>query len=161
MINFKFIVICIIIFFGYSSSTSQAMELKSFNSNSYQHILKENTNKAFLLVLWSIDCPPCYDELMMLGQYLKKNPELKIILISTDSFIHKKDIQKMLIESHLQNQEQWVFSDKPSNQLRYSIDPGWYGELPRSYFFTQKHERSSTSGKLGIELIKKFVATNY
>ena len=150
------IIIFLIIFFSNTILSSWGMEPQSFNKDSYQQILNDNIGIPFLLVIWSIDCPPCYEELMMLGQFTQKNPEKKIILISTDSFAYSKEVSEILIESNLHNQEQWVFSDIPSNQLRYSIDPAWYGELPRSYFFNQKHKRTAVSGRLNIDVVKTF-----
>ncbi len=137
-------------------SSLAAMELKSFNKDSYQQIIKNNSDTPFLIVMWSIDCPPCHEELLVLGQYTQKNPDKKIVLISTDSFVYSKELKKTIFESKLQDQEQWVFTDMPANQLRYSIDPTWYGELPRSYFFNQKHKRTAVSGRLDIDAVKLF-----
>ena len=156
MTSYKLIIVYFILFISNTVSSSYAMELKSFNKESYQKILEDNTNTPFLMVMWSIDCPPCHEELMMLGQYTHKNPELKIILISTDSLVYSKEVNEILFESKLQNQEQWIFADIPSNQLRYSVDPSWYGELPRSYFFNQKHKRTAVSGRLDNDAIKTF-----
>ncbi|MGE4630656.1 MAG: hypothetical protein AAEC86_09460 [Pseudohongiellaceae bacterium] len=39
-----------------------------------------------------------------------------------------------------------MFADNFAERLRFSIDPNWYGELPRSYFFDAKHNMSSHSG---------------
>jgi len=54
------------------------------------------------------------------------------------------------------NQELWLFSDAPNQQLRYAIDPLGYGELPRSYFFNQCQQRQALSGKLDMNKIKSF-----
>jgi len=143
-------------------SLSMAIEPQLFNKESYQQILKQNINKPFLLVLWSVDCLPCHKELAILEQYVKLNPTLKIVLISTDSYHNTKEVDNMLIDSELASQELWIFSKTPANQLRYTIDPGWYGELPRAYFFNSAHKRTAKSGRLDIDAIKNFFqpATN-
>lgn len=127
-----------------------------FNKASYQEILNSNKNKPFILLLWSIDCPPCYEELSMMGEYIKKNPQLKVILLATDSFDQIGEIQQMIRETQLETLELWVFSYVPAQHLRYAIDPHWYGELPRSYLFNQCHERKSVSGKITAVLIDEF-----
>jgi hypothetical protein len=41
-----------------------------------------------------------------------------------------------------------MFSDENSDKLRFEIDPKWYGELPRTYFFNAAHQRVGMSGVL-------------
>lgn len=154
MIKFKSMIVFAAILFSIIYPPVWSMTVQSFDKESYHQIVENNKNRAFLLVLWSVDCPPCYEELSVLEHYTKINPELKIIFISTDSSVSLDEIKEVISEKNLQNQELWVFSNIPSNQLRYTIDPSWYGELPRSYFFDQCHHRQSFSGKLTIEKIE-------
>lgn len=147
--------------FSIQVTFSWATDIKGFNKNSYQQILDANKKIPFLMIMWSIDCPPCYEELRLIGDYKIINPQLKIVLISTDSFLQSEEIKQMLSENHLQDQDLWVFSDVPANQLRYSIDPSWYGELPRSYLFNQCHSRKAVSGKLDVDIIDTFISASF
>ena len=152
------VLVLLVIFSGVNMPSVWAVDVKQFEKESYQKILDSNKTKPFLLVMWSIDCPPCHDELMLLGHYLKEKPDFKVILISTDSAVNIDEIQQILLESQLHNQESWVFSEAPPNQLRYAIDPRWYGELPRSYLYNQCHERKAFSGKLTTDLIDSAIS---
>ncbi len=136
----------------YAADTPDS-QLNLLDKSSYQQILQANKGKSFLLVLWSIDCPPCYEELELLGRYKKSNPAVKMVFVSTDDMSDSDTVQQVLSENNLQDQEQWIFSDIPANQLRYSIDPHWYGELPRSYLFRKNHVRKALSGKLDIDTL--------
>ena len=118
-----------------------------FKISSYQKILQENKQQPFLMVLWSLDCMPCIKELKMLGKFHKQYPQHKLVLISTDSKNQSDEIIQLMTEYGLHTVEQWVFDDS-FQYLRHSIDPGWYGELPRGYFFKPNHSRIASSGQL-------------
>ena len=117
-----------------------------FEVDSYNKLVREKT-QPFIMVLWSLDCPPCMHELNMLGLLYKKNPDLDLVLISTDSNSTKEEINNLIKEFGLSDVDSRVFSNDSQQSLRYSIDPAWYGELPRSYFHN-KDERSAVSGLL-------------
>jgi len=118
-----------------------------FKLGSYQKILQQNEQQPFLMVLWSLDCMPCIKELKMLGEFHQQYPQHKLVLISTDSKNQSDDIIQLIREYRLQTVEQWVF-DGSFQYLRHSIDPSWYGELPRGYFFKRDQSRIASSGRL-------------
>ena len=64
----------------------------------------------------------------------------------------------MLEKHHLNDVENWVFADANSQKLRFEIDPSWYGELPRTYFFDSAHNRNGNSGLLAVQDFAKFSA---
>jgi thiol-disulfide isomerase/thioredoxin len=117
-----------------------------FKENSYSRLI-ENNNSPFLMVLWSLDCPPCLKELNMLGSILKENPDMKLVLVSTDSPSRIENIKQRLNTAGLSGAENQIFTSASSQRLRYSIDPAWYGELPRSYFHVN-NKRHAISGML-------------
>jgi hypothetical protein len=44
--------------------------------------------------------------------------------------------------------ESWIFANDNHQQLRYAVDPRWYGELPRGYFYAADGSRRAHSGGL-------------
>ena len=54
----------------------------------------------------------------------------------------------------LKDKESWMFADSFVERLRSSIDPNWYGELPRSYYFDSNHRMQSHSGIVSEELLQ-------
>jgi len=121
--------------------------LQVFDKNTYQAILKNENQQAFLLVLWSLDCPPCMEELSVLAEIHQQYPDKKLILLSVDAESQHDDIRQVVNKFGLATLPQWVFGNDAPQYLRYSIDPMWYGELPRSYFHTTE-KRTAVSGKL-------------
>ena len=135
-----------------------ADNIRSFTFDSFSRIKSEFEGKEFLLGLWSVDCPPCLVELDMMGKILDLNPKLPFVLISTDPIDTKEDAIEFLSDFNLHNRESWMFADSFVERLRYSIDPNWYGELPRSYFFDRTHEMNSHSGIMSTELLENWFA---
>ena len=130
-----------------TSAVHAETSLQTFDKQTYQDILKNEQRQSFLLVLWSLDCPPCMEELSVLGEVNKQYPDKKIILVSTDTKSQTNEIMQVINRFGLMHLPQWVFGDDAPQYLRYSIDPMWYGELPRSYFHAEE-KRKAVSGKL-------------
>lgn len=146
--------LCLLLSSSFVTTASQAINI--FEQGSYSRILQQRLQQPFILVLWSIDCPPCYQELALLGEKIKKQPELELVLVSTDSTDDIEEIKKQLAKYGLSSINAWVFADQMSQQLRYEIDPGWYGELPRSYLFDSQHNRQPVSGVLKPEMLQRW-----
>jgi len=87
-----------------------------------------------LIMLWSVDCPPCYQELAMLERLLLSYPGLPITLISTDDDSERyEEVEEQYRRLNGNTLTTWVFADGMAPQLRYAIDKTWSGVLPRSY----------------------------
>lgn len=125
--------------------------IKPFVSGSYQQILKDHQNHGLMMILWSLDCPTCIKDMELLSQIHKQKPGLKIVMIATDELSSSPEIEKLLEKYQLQDTENWVFNDDNAQKLRYEIDPDWYSELPRTYFFSPDHQREAFSGALKRE----------
>lgn len=119
-----------------------------FKPGSYQQILDSNKGKPFVLVIWSTSCPSCLKDMEILKQIHKIMPQFKFIMLATDQESDTVEVTNIIAQHGLTNLESWVFSDENEQMLRYEIDPGWYGELPRTYFFDKDHQKMGISGAL-------------
>jgi len=147
-----------LIMFPVIASTSFAEDIVPFTSSSFESIKAEYTGKEFLVGLWSVDCPPCLVELKLMSNLLSLNPDLPFVLISTDSIELKEEAAEFLDDFNLADRKTWMFADNFVEKLRYTIDPNWYGELPRSYFFSSDHTAQSHSGILTEDILKSWFA---
>jgi thiol-disulfide isomerase/thioredoxin len=132
-------------------ASAEQPALKEFTSGSYQQILESNTNQPFMLVVWSITCSSCLKDMALLNSIHKKRPELKMIMLATDDISEIGQIQSILEKSQLSGIENWVYADDNTQKLQFEIDPKWYGELPRTYFFDKTHRREGISGVFSKE----------
>ena len=132
------------------------LQLATFMPGSYEEILKHYQGKPFLMVFWSLDCPPCFKELSMLGALIEDYPALKLVLVSTDSPGDRNELLDVISSKGLATADAWVFQSN-SSRLRHEVDRIWYGELPRSYFFDGQQNRRAVSGVLEREVIEEWL----
>lgn len=130
----------------------------SFDHTSYQTIIDGNKSDSFIMLLWSLDCAPCIEELPMLSEFHKHHPEVKIIMVSTDEQTRSSELLELMRMNKLSDIHHWMFEIQASQRIRYSIDPGWYGELPRSYFYSSGKRVDAISGKLNKSDLYRWLA---
>lgn len=136
------------------TAQAQADSFKPFTADTFAAIKQEFAGREFLLGLWSVDCPPCLVELEMMGSILQANPDLPFVLISTDPLQDRESAYEFLEDFGLHDFPSYMFADAFTERLRFSIDPAWFGELPRSYFFDYQHSMQSHSGIMTRELLQ-------
>ncbi|MEI8573645.1 hypothetical protein JWZ98_17785 [Methylomonas sp. EFPC1] len=136
---------------GCSVVLAEQPEIKPFTPGSYQQILAVNANKPLMLAIWSVDCPSCLKDMDILGKLHEKHPALKIVMLATDDAEALPEIKRIIDSHKLGGLENWAFASDNPEKLRYEIDPAWYGELPRTYFFDAGHQRVGKSGAMSLE----------
>lgn len=146
-LKIKFLAIFAFIFLNIITNPVQAAP-SAFVSGSYQQILASNANQPFMLVVWSINCSSCLKDMELLSSIHKHRPKLKIIMLAADEPSATEQIEQILAKNQLSDLENWVYSEENTQKLQYEIDPQWYGELPRTYFFNKAHQRTGVSGVL-------------
>jgi len=134
-----------------------AAPLLDFTEHSLQQIERQRNGEDFLLVLWSVHCAPCFAELALLAEALRTDPALPIELVSTDAPDMRADVEATLERYGLSAHASWQFAENMPDKLRFHIDPGWYGELPRSYFYDAAQLRSGHSGALTREQLQDWL----
>lgn len=108
-------------------------DTRPFVAGSMAAIRAEHSGKPHVIALWSMDCPPCHEELAMLGAWRRAHPDARLVLISTDAGETGTAADALLRQYGLDATERWTFAEDFVERLRHEIDPAWRGELPRSY----------------------------
>ena len=138
----------ILLFLLLFSNFSFAYEFMPFEINTRNVIEKKYLNQPLIISFWSIDCPYCIDDLKKLGKALSKNKNVKLITVCVDGKESAKKAERILNLAHLPEHERYQYAEVDEDKLRYSIDPAWYGELPRTYFYDTAHQVTPLSGKI-------------
>ncbi|MCI0485735.1 MAG: TlpA family protein disulfide reductase [Blastocatellia bacterium] len=143
-----------------SIGISAAVELvpKSFRSGSLAAIAAAREGKPFMLHLWSINCSSCRGEMDVLAKLVREHPKFDLVLIAADAPGDAAEAQALLAEKGLGEVECWVFGEADAQRLRYEIDSGWHGELPRSYFYDPAQNRIALSGVLKETQLEAWIA---
>jgi hypothetical protein len=147
----KKLVLCLLFVLLTSLNTPAQAEPSAFISGSYRQILTSNANQPFMLVIWSVNCFSCLKDMALLSSIHKAKPELKMIMLAADDLSATEQIQQIMEQNQLTEIESWVYAEKNTQKLQFAIDPKWYGELPRTYFFDKAHHRTGISGVLSKE----------
>lgn len=138
------------------SFASLADNIEDFATQSFAQIKSDYEGKPFVVSLWSIDCAPCRVELKLLGELKNEDAEFPLVVISTDSIENREEAADILESYGLQDIKTWMFADAFVERLRYSVDPLWHGELPRSYFFKADHSFEAHSGVLTHDQLSRY-----
>jgi DNA-binding transcriptional LysR family regulator len=126
-----------------------AAEPQPFTPHSLAAIQAKYAGRPFILSLWSVNgCGYCITELTMLGKAVKAHKQLPLVLVATDTPEFSAAIQQTQQRLGLAKVDSWVFDDDIPERLRHVLDPGWHGELPRTYLYDAQHRREVVVGVL-------------
>lgn len=145
----------------FSTATSSIENIQSFSTGSMDKILSAREGRPFILVFWNLDCQYCPTELKMLNK-LKKHykKELDVVLVATDTIDDVPQLIARVKSYGMHKIEQWVFANSMPERLRFEVDKSWYGEVPRTHFYNQAHERIVKTGLVDQKFVEKWLADN-
>ena len=146
----------IFLLFLFFSHFSFAYDFMPFDMNTRKVIEKRYIDQPLIISFWSIDCPYCIDDLKKLGKALSKNTNVQLITVCVDGKESAKKAERILSQANLPKHEQYQYAEVDEDRLRYNIDPAWYGELPRTYFYDAAHQVTPLSGKISNSFLDKW-----
>lgn len=150
----NFVVLSWILF---STSVSFANSV-AFDKTQLALVKTQNMGKQWLMLLWSVDCPPCFKELAIIQKLQRQHDDLAVVIINTDANDEINAERKNIIEKFgLSNFTNFHFVDGQGDQSRFFIDPTWYGELPRSYFVESNGEFHGKSGLINQSILTQWL----
>jgi len=138
------------------SHLSFAYDFMPFDMNTRKVIEKRYIDQPLIISFWSIDCPYCIDDLKKLGKALSKNTNVQLITVCVDGKESAKKAERILSQANLPKHEKYQYAEVDEDRLRYNIDPAWYGELPRTYFYDAAHQVTPLSGKISNSFLDKW-----
>lgn len=128
--------------------TAPPPEPRPFLADSLAQIEASHQGRPWLLALWSLDCPACREELPLLARWQRQHPGQTLVVIATDPPARRAEAARVLRAAGLDQAELWHFGEAYTQPLRAAVDPTWWGELPRHYFYEASGERLGVSGSL-------------
>jgi thiol-disulfide isomerase/thioredoxin len=140
-----------------ASSHALALDIKPFDSATPAAIARAHAGKPYVMVLWSLYCDPCREEMHQWGELQRRHPEVPILLVSTDGLGARALTEKYLATQKLGRVQAWIFSDEFTERVRHAVDPAWRGELPRTYLYDRAHRAVARSGKIPAREISDWI----
>jgi thiol-disulfide isomerase/thioredoxin len=142
------------------SQTCAAQAVQEFTSDSLPTVLASQQGRPFVLVVWSLDCEFCQASLRTLSAIKRKQRQLNVVTLGTDSLsdpalagMMKKRLGQLGLSKNA-----WAYGAEPAERLRYAVDKGWHGEMPRSYWFNGRGDSKARSGVITAEMVEAFLA---
>jgi hypothetical protein len=141
------------------AGTPAGKALRPFTAATPEVLRVSHAGEPWVLVLWSVSCEPCRAELAHWAQRRRDNPRIAIEIVSVDDAAESELAERLLAQAGIADPArqrpagkagaaQWIFADDYVERLRHAIDPGWHGEVPRTYFFDRQSGRTASSGAL-------------
>ena len=140
-----------------ASASEVRSDLKPFGRGSWLDILRSHAGRPTIVHFWGVTCGPCKIELPMLGEFMKHHPAVDVVTISADLVPDLPDATRSMLEkSGLSPAENWIFGDGFVERLRFEIDPGWQGDIPRTMLISQDGRITTIEGSAEMGDIEKW-----
>lgn len=131
----------------------------AFNKEQLDIVKAQHMGKKWLMLMWSVDCPPCFKELALIQKLEHHGANLNIVLINADASDEVTQERINIIkEFQLNNLINFHFVDGKADYSRFLIDSTWFGELPRSYFIDINGQFHGKSGLVKESLITQWLS---
>jgi thiol-disulfide isomerase/thioredoxin len=128
------------------SAAPPRSEARAFDATSLETIRRAYAGRPFVLSLWSVHCEPCRHEMPLWRELQARYPDVRVVLVAADNPAEGQRIERFLERHDPGPAERWRYADDFEERIRYSIDPKWRGELPRTYFFDAAHRAEARTG---------------
>ncbi len=128
--------------------------IQPFDSATFAKIKERYTTETVLVLIWSLDCHHCKDGMARAASLHAKHPDLNLVLVNVDAQEAAPEVERIISTLRLDSAENWQFTDIPAPRLRATIDPEWYGELPRSYLIDDSGKARGFSGRVAPTLLE-------
>jgi thiol-disulfide isomerase/thioredoxin len=149
--------IFLIAFLAPAPGSESPSDLKAFGRGSWQQVLQSHAGRPTLVHFWGVTCGPCKVELPLLGQFLRDHGAIDVVTISADLVPDLPAATRSMLErAGLQAAENWIFSDGFVERLRFEIDPGWQGDIPRTLLISRDGTIKTIEGSAEIRDLEKW-----
>jgi thiol-disulfide isomerase/thioredoxin len=132
-------------------------QLKPFERGSWHDILRSHAGRPTIVHFWGVTCGPCKVELPQLGEFMKVHSAIDMVTVSADLVPDLSGATRsMLAKSGLQSAENWIFNDGFVERLRFEIDPGWQGDIPRTVLISGDGKITTIEGSAEMADLDKW-----
>lgn len=158
MSNYLAHTLCALLIYCSMPLAGAGEKVRTFEGNSFKEIVADHKGKPFVVVVWSLDCAYCQPSFEALAEAQSRQP-LAVVTIATDRASDAEAVNfiKRKIATTSLASDTWAFGSAPPEQLRFSIDQKWRGEMPRSYWFDGQGKSVAYSGVITKRTIRELV----
>ena len=144
----------LIVLLGLALAQGASGALQPFGPDAFSELKVRYASEPVLVLLWSVDCQHCKEGMARAATVRGEHPELNLVIVNVDAGEDAAEVERILDALALSDADNWQFVEAPAARLRATIDPEWYGELPRSYLIDANGNVEGFSGRLLPEFLE-------
>lgn len=132
---------------------AQTSTLKPYQAGDWKSVSKTTNATPIAIHFWGVTCPACVKEMPQWGQFLKSNPNAKVIFIQVDD-VSPDSMMKMLNKAGLDKANNYYVSGSFDERLRFEIDPQWHGETPMTITIDKSGKATRKTGLVDFQKLQ-------
>ncbi len=137
---------------------AQAADLQSFSRGSWSKLRAAHDGQPTVVHFWGLTCAPCLVEMPEWGKLSGERPDMRLVMIAADPVPQDPArVNDMLARADLAKAENWAFTDRFNERLRYEIDPAWAGELPRTLLIDRDGKETVLAGVADLAEVRAWL----
>ena len=129
---------------------ADVVTLKPYQAGDWKSITKTANGVPLAIHFWGVTCPACIKEMPQWGQFIKNNPNAKVVFIQVDD-VSQESMKKMLSKAGLDKANNYYVAAPFDERLRYEIDPQWHGETPTTIIIDKNGKASRKTGLVDFQ----------
>lgn len=140
------------------SAGAQAADLQSFGRGSWSKLRAAHDGQPTVVHFWGLTCAPCLVEMPEWGKLQAERPDMRLVMVAADPVPQDPArVSDMLARANLAKAENWTFTDRFNERLRYEIDPAWAGELPRTLLIDRDGKETVLTGVADLAEVRAWL----
>jgi thiol-disulfide isomerase/thioredoxin len=143
-------------FAGFSLADSTS--LKPYQAGDWKTITKAANGAPLAIHFWGVTCPACVKEMPQWGQFIKNNPNAKVVFIQVDD-VSQDSMKKMLTKAGLEKANNYFVAVPFDERLRFEIDPQWHGETPTTFMIDKNGKATRKTGLVDFQRLQNAIGT--
>ncbi len=137
---------------------AEAADPQPFERGSWAKLREAHAGQPTVIHFWGLTCAPCLVEMPHWGALKAQRPDLRLVLIAADPVPQDPErLTAALAKAGVGAAENWSFTDRFYERLRYEIDPAWAGELPRTVMIDRDGKAEVLAGVADLSIVKAWL----
>ena len=142
--------------FFMGAALADSTSLKPYQAGDWKSIIKSANGGPMAINFWGVTCPSCVKEMPQWGQFIKNNPNTKVVFIQVDD-VSQDSIKKMLNKAGLDKANNYYVAAPFDERVRFEIDPQWHGETPTTITIDRNGKASRKTGLVDFQKLQNTI----
>lgn len=145
-----------LLIFLVGSALADSASLKPYQTGDWKTITKIANGTPLAIHFWGVTCPACVKEMPEWGQFIKNNPNAKVVFIQVDD-VSQDSIKRMLNKAGLDKANNYYVAAPFDERLRFEIDPQWHGETPTTITIDKNGKATRKTGLVDFQKLQNTI----